>query len=603
MMIDQGRRLIELFNRRERRQFYLLLAAIAATAAFEMVGVASVMPFLSLVANPELVFADGWIGIVYDRLGFRDPLPFVAFSGVAALMLLAVSIALSCVTTWLIYRFAWTQSHRLSMELFSFYMNRPYEYYLTANTARLQKNIHTETQQVMQNMLIPGLRALANAAVALALVALLFIVNWPVAMVVVLVLGGLYSIVYSTMRARQRLAGQRAVAANTKRFKLVGEGFGAAKTVKAMGLERALVVGLSGPSKEFSRCMASNAIASELPPYAMQIVAFGGAIAITLYVLLTTGDAAGVLPLIGLYAVAGYKLMPALQKVFAGITKARFSGAALDDIYADTRTRVYESMLQADPATDSTPAPFDAHIECHRVSYSYPGGARPAVRDANLVVTKRSCVGFVGETGSGKTTLVDLIIGLLQPTEGSVTIDGVVLTAANAPAWRTRVGYVPQDVFLADDSIAANIAFGVPADQIDLGAVRRAAHAASLAHFIQELPDGYETRVGERGVRISGGQRQRIGIARALYRQPDVLVMDEGTSALDPITEGVVMKAIEDLTGSVTILLVAHRLSTVVGCDQIVYLENGEVRDNGRFEDLCARDPGFRRMAEAASML
>jgi len=333
----------------------------------------------------------------------------------------------------------------------------------------------------------------------------------------------------------------------------------------------------------------------QLQRFVLEAIAFGGMLLVVLYLMTQSSSFASALPIIALYAFAGYRLMPALQQIYGAVIQLRFAGAALDALHADLM-----SLQPARPSPSQDALPFGQVIMLNKVQYRYPNAPRPALKNLTLAIPARATVGLVGATGSGKTTTVDLILGLLEPQEGTLEVDGKVIAEHNKRAWQRTIGYVPQQIYLADDTVAANIAFGLDAKDINYAAVERAARIANLHDFVlNELPQKYQTTVGERGVRLSGGQRQRIGIARALYHNPQVLILDEATSALDNLTEKAVMEAVHNLGHEITIILIAHRLSTVKACDQIFLLEKGELKAQGKFDELTAASERFRGMAAA----
>jgi ABC-type multidrug transport system fused ATPase/permease subunit len=331
-----------------------------------------------------------------------------------------------------------------------------------------------------------------------------------------------------------------------------------------------------------------------MPRFVLEAIAFGGMLSVVLYLMARSGSFVSALPIIALYVFAGYRLMPALQQIYAGLVRLRFAGPALDALHAD--------LMSLKPA-DATDADTEAMllrqaIKLANIQFGYPNAKEPALKGINLNIPANGTIGLVGATGSGKTTTVDIILGLLEPHEGTLTVDEKVINASNLRQWQKAIGYVPQQIYLADDSVAANIAFGVEPSRIDQAAVEHAAQIANLHDFVvNELPEGYATAVGERGVRLSGGQRQRIGIARALYHKPQVLILDEATSALDSLTEQAVMDAVSNLGNEITIILIAHRLSTVRQCDQIYLLDKGKVKAQGTYDQLMRNDDIFRAMA------
>jgi ABC-type multidrug transport system fused ATPase/permease subunit len=317
---------------------------------------------------------------------------------------------------------------------------------------------------------------------------------------------------------------------------------------------------------------------------------------IILYFMNQNSSFSSAIPIISLYALAGYRLMPSLQGIYTSVSQLRFSAAALDALLVDL-TNIQPDAYSSDKNSDKKTLPFMQDITLNKVTYHYPNTEDPAIKNINLTIPTNSTVGFVGSTGGGKTTTVDLILGLLKPQQGTLEIDGQVVNEKNCKAWQSSIGYVPQHIYLADDSVMANIAFGIAPEDIDQAAVERAAKIADLHDFvIKKLPNQYKTKVGERGVRLSGGQRQRIGIARALYLNPQVLVLDEATSALDNITEQAVMEAVHNLGQKITIIIIAHRLSTVKECDTIFFLEDGELTGQGSFNELIQSNERFMAM-------
>jgi len=325
----------------------------------------------------------------------------------------------------------------------------------------------------------------------------------------------------------------------------------------------------------------------------LEAIAFGGLLLVILYLMSQGGGFASSLPVVSLYAYAGYRLLPAFQQIYASFTQLRYAGPALDALHQEIDT-VESSIAKSGNLTQIS---FNKVIKLNKVSYRYPNAKDFAVEDININIPVNSIVGFVGTTGSGKTTIVDLILSLLDTQKGYLSIDDQRITNHNKRSWQNLIGYVPQNIYLSDDSIAANIAFGVNFEDIDKQALYKSAKVANIYDFIiNELPQGFDTVVGERGVRLSGGQLQRIGIARALYNNPQVLVFDEATSALDNLTEKSVMQSIDSMSHNITIIIIAHRLSTVRKCDQIYLLERGKVKASGNFDQLSKKSKDFALM-------
>jgi ATP-binding cassette subfamily C protein len=590
----------DLLTPRERRNLYLLFCAVLVMAGLEVVSVGSIMPFLQVAADPASVHENAYLSWAYETVGFAGTNTFLIALGLGALAALVVSNAFIVFTTWALYRYVWGRNHSLSRRLLRSYLYRPYEYFLTRNSAELGKNILEEVKEVASQMLKPALQGGAKAIVALAIIGFLFFVDPVVALMVTLVLGLAYAGIYYAVRDRLDRTGAVRVEANTLRYQFVSEAFGGIKEVKLRGKEQAFLEQYEEPSKRYARVQADYRVVKKAPRYILEAVAFGGIILIAVYLIAVQDNIRQVIPMLGLYAFAGYRLMPALQQAFKGIASTRFNIAAVEKIREDLRTRSEVAQLSDNGTQDSRKGPLtlEDRLVIKEVSFTYPGADEPAIRDLSLEIPAHSTVGFVGKTGSGKTTTVDLILGLLSPQEGVISVDGTALRDENTRRWQQDIGYVPQQIYLADDTVARNIAFGVPERDIDMERVRDAARQAHIGEFVEnELPDQWETVVGERGVKLSGGQRQRIGIARALYHRPSVLVFDEATSALDQATEASVMEAIYALEGDHTMLMIAHRLSTVKRANNIIMLERGRKVGEGTYGDLSNRHSKFRSMA------
>ena len=415
--------------------------------------------------------------------------------------------------------------------------------------------------------------------------------------------GGAYGLFYLIFRKLVSRVGRDRLEANEARFKVVNEAFGGIKEVKVAGLEFHWNRRFDSAAKRFARTQLIARIVSDIPKYFLEIVAFGGVLTLLLYLIARGDGLDSVLPIMSLYALGSYRLMPALQLVYRDLTHFRFSVPAIEKLYEDVSEQgdgtIEESTMASveEEPIEVLPTPTDS-IRLENISYTYPRAERPTLNQFSISIPAQSTVGFVGTSGSGKTTTVDIILGLLKPEAGHIRVDDLVITSDNYGAWQRTLGYVPQHIFLSDDSIAANIAFGVPKKKIDMHAVERAAKIANLHEFIVgELPEQYDTLVGERGLRLSGGQRQRIGIARALYHRPKVIIMDEATSALDNMTELAVMEAVHNLDRSTTVLLIAHRLTTVRDCDHIFILDGGQVIGEGTYDELSKTHTHFRELA------
>jgi ABC-type multidrug transport system fused ATPase/permease subunit len=599
-MIETFRKLRDLLSPRERWGLYLLLVILLVGGFFEMFGIASVLPFMAVLSQPERIETQPKLHAVYEGLGFTSTDHFLIFLGLGSFVFVLVGVVAHVLSLYAIARFSNMRSYTISSRLLRGYLHQPYAWFLNRHSADLGKTILNEVDSVVSHTMIPVLKMVSNSFIALFIVVLLVLLQPWVALATAGLLGSCYAVILLVARKYLTHFGRQRFHATRQRYRIAMEATGGIKDVKLLGLEDAYLRRYQIPSRQSARANTYRSVIAESPRYLLQGLAFGGMLLMIL-VLLFTGDGrslAGVLPLLAVYAFAGLRLLPAMQQIYSEITMIRFNRPALDSLHEDMK-EVEASRQDLPPeAARVEPVRLAERLELVDAHYSYPLAERPALRGLSLSIPARATVGIVGGTGAGKTTAVDIILGLLELERGRLEADGVPIDRTNMRAWQNSIGYVPQAIFLTDDTVAANIAFGLPAGKIDRAAVERAARIAELHRFVtEELPQGYDTPVGERGVRLSGGQRQRIGIARALYNDPDVLIMDEATSALDNLTERAVMDAVHNLGHAKTIILIAHRLTTVEACDIIFMIEHGRLVAQGSYRELLEKSGKFRAMA------
>tara|TARA_B100001989_G_C24551751_1_gene475649 strand:+ start:1101 stop:2900 length:1800 start_codon:yes stop_codon:yes gene_type:complete len=582
----------------EKKRGVIVLFMILIMAFLDMLGVASIMPFMAVVSNPEVVDSNLILNSAYNlsqQFGVESIDDFMFLLGIAVFLILVFTLSFKALTVYLETRFCVMREYSIGKRLVEGYLNKPYSWFLMRNSADLGKNILSEVNQVIANALIPIMNIIAQSAVSIALLLLLIIVEPFLALSIGLILGITYALIFGVTKNLLSRIGKERLENNEARYVAVNESFGAAKEVKIGGLEQFYTERFSSPAETYAKSLATANITGQLPRFALELVVFGGMLIVILFLMNQNGDFSSAVPVMSLYALAGYRLMPSLQGIYTSVTQLRFATAALDSILVELKD------IQSEPnlVNDIVDAKFGLFkkITLKNVSYSYPNEDQPAIKNINLSISSESKVGFVGSTGGGKTTTVDLILGLLEPQVGTLEVDDKIIDGKNLKVWQSTIGYVPQNIYLSDDSIIANIAFGVSSEDIDYDSVERVAKIANLHEFIiNKLPKKYQTKVGERGVRLSGGQRQRIGIARALYRNPRLLVLDEATSALDNLTEQAVMDAVNNLDKDITVIMIAHRLSTVKECDTIFFLEDGKLTGKGSFEELLKSNKSFQEM-------
>jgi len=591
------KKLSNILTPNERFRTMLLLGMVLIMSFIEMLGIASILPFIAVLSNPELIETNTHLSLVFklaSNFGIDTKNRFLFILGIIVFLLLITSISFKALTLYFQTRFIKMCQFNIAIRLVKHYLYQPYSWFLNRNSATLGKTILSEVSNVIGKGLTPMIILITNITLTFAIFMLLLYVDPKLAVIVLFTICSFYGLVYKLNRNLLSKIGKEVFLANEKRFNILSEAFGASKEVKVGGLEEIYVNQFSEPSKKIALRTALVTIMSEMPRFTLEAVAFGGMLLITLYFMTLSSDITNVIPTIALYALAGYRLMPALQKIFASLTSLRVVGPSLDSLYNELKNLKFTV-----PNKNINSLEFNNHICLNNINYNYPNASKTALKNINLVIPINKTIGLVGATGSGKTTTVDIILGLLEAQEGTLEVDGKVIEKDNKRAWQRHIGYVPQQIFLSDNTISANIAFGHNINDINQKAVEQAAKIAKLHEFvINELPLKYQTVVGERGVRLSGGQRQRIGIARALYNKPKVLVFDEATSALDNLTEKAVMDAVHNSGNKITKILVAHRLSTVKNCDKIYLFEKGKVKNQGTFEELIKINDDFRESAK-----
>lgn len=562
---------------RRRLQLWALLAFTLVASLAEVFSIGAVLPFLGVLTAPEKVFAHPYAQPLVSRFGLSTPeellLPATALFCAAALLAAIVRV----LAIWLRTRMTFATGADLSVEVYRRTLYQPYAVHLARNSSEVIDAVSGKVNTVIFSVLGPLLIIISNLLMLGVILAALLVYKPLVALATFTGFGLIYLGIYLVSRAQLRANSQRVAAGSTQRIKSLQEGLGGIRDVLLDHSQAVYCAQYQKADRRMRLAQARNAVTGEAPRFAIEAlgVCFIAALAYTLARQPQGFSAA--LPVVGALAIAAQRMLPLLQQIYHALTSLSGSERSLQD----TLGLLEQPMPAALPAAAEARLEFSHALECTDLGYRYRPDRPWALKHLNLHIAKGSRVGFVGTTGSGKSTLLDIIMGLLQPVEGQLRVDGQPVTTANASQWQRRIAHVPQTIYLSDASIAENIAFGVPRDQIDMERVRHAAAQAQIAQTIQSWPQGYETFVGERGVRLSGGQRQRIGIARALYKPADVLVLDEATSALDNTTEQAVMDAIGGLGRDLTILIVAHRTSTLQGCDQIVELHSGQLRRLG----------------------
>jgi len=584
-----------IFLKSELKKVLLLFLGLILVGLLEVLGVSSIAPFMAVIASPDIIHENKYLEISYQFLGVSNDNAFIVWVGIFSISVLVIANIANSIMVWSINYFSYLQTHRVSVRLLRLYLNKPYSFYLDNNTAELSKNILNEINRSIGGTVLPVLNILSKLIVTLFIFILLVYIDPMIALYSTVILGLAYGAIYKFVRKKLNNIGIGANETNFQMYKIANESMSGIKDIKLRNIEEEFVGQFNKPSELFGTYLAQRTIISLLPRYLLEVVAFSGIIGVMIFFVSTGYTVAEILPIVSLYAMAGFRLLPAVQQIYSGITIFKFNLPALERLYDDLSKASFE------PQDKIFQKPLELYdeLKVNNLSFSYQSNKSIILNKLNLKITANTTIGIVGSTGSGKTTLVDLLLGLLTPDSGSISVDGEEIGKNNIRAWQKSLGYVPQSIYLNDDTIKGNIAFAVPLEKIDNGLIKKAAKLANLDQFISTLPDKYDTFVGERGIRLSGGQRQRIGIARALYHNPSVLFLDEATSSLDSITENVIMDSILNLSHKKTIIMIAHRLTTLKECDIIHIMKNGIIVDSGTYQQLVANNKDFKEMAKA----
>ena len=561
-------------------------------AVMDMLGVASILPFMTVLSNPDIIETNLLLNQTFEfskGFGIETREQFIFFLGIVVFILLISSLAFKALTTYAQIRFVQMRDYSLSKRFLEGYLHQPYSWFLNRNSADISKNILSEVPTVVGNCIHPIIELTAKGMVIIAMITLLVIIDSKLAIIVGLSLSCVYAIIYYFSHNYLNILGKQRLANNKLRFIAINEAFGAAKEVKFSSLENVFIDFFSNPAYVFAKKKSIASFIAVLPRFALEAIAFGGILLLILYLINQTGSFNNALPIVSLYVFAGYRLLPAIQTVYSSLTQLTFHGPSIDKLYYDLKNLSKPNFDQKNDFLH-----LDKEIKLVNVSYRYPNSSRKVLQNVSLTIPVRSVVGFVGTTGSGKSTIADILLGLLEPQQGNLEIDGKKITKQNVKSWQKTIGYVPQNIYLTDSTIESNIAFGIKSDKIDMDLLKHSSKTANLDEFItNELSEKYQTIIGERGIRLSGGQKQRLGIARALYRKPKILILDEATSALDSETEKKIMEKISDLRKNMTIIMIAHRLTTLSNCDKIFILEKGKIKNEISYKDLMSIEKNF----------
>ncbi|HEY9650844.1 MAG TPA: ABC transporter ATP-binding protein/permease [Coleofasciculaceae cyanobacterium] len=585
----------------KKLELVLLLLAFLSVSVLDALGIGLVGPFIGLATNPALIHKNVWLSNLYNSLGVNSTNQFIGLLGLAIVLIFYFKSFFYYQIQRYVFHFCFTQQVKLRLRLLHTYLFLPYTFHLRTNSAHLIQNIISESQNFSYSVAIPLLGSISNLFVLVVLVLLLATTDLAATVTVIGILLGTY-LPFHLLRHKVVRWGKEGVDANTEMLRIVNHAIGGLKETRVIGCEEFFEKQLGAQVNRFARVATLFHIFQMLPKIAIESLLITFVVGLVSVSLLFEQRSQNLVSVLGIFAIASIRLLPSASQLMSSMGVLRNFKPTLERLYMDLKEiekpeaidylKLSQIVLPSKGVkfdqqnrSNAVAMPFAEKIVINQINYSYPGAASNSLNDITLTIQKGESIGLIGKSGAGKTTLVDVFLGLLIPQSGDIQVDGLSVYGA-LRSWQNLIGYIPQSIFLTDDTIERNIAFGVPDDQIDRQRLEAAIQSAQLAELIAQLPEGLQTMVGEHGVRLSGGQRQRIGIARTLYHEREILVLDEATSALDNETENLISKAIQDLSGTKTMIIIAHRLTTLEHCDRIYEMAQGKIVKSGSYQDV-----------------
>ncbi|MBF2048589.1 MAG: ABC transporter ATP-binding protein/permease [Elainella sp. C42_A2020_010] len=596
-MLDFLRKFLYILGER-KKSLFILVSLFLVSSLLESLGIGLIGPFVALATNVNLIDQNYWLTWVYNRFDFQSKVQFISLLGLIILVVLYTKAAMTFSIQRYIFKFGFSQQSVLRSKLMNAYLNAPYTFHLSRNTATLINTIVAETFIFANHFLLPVLFTASNFVIICALISLLFITD-PIG--TLSISGILLLAFFLLLPFKEKLArwGRKASESNAEMIRIINHGLGGLKETRVIGCENYFERQLTEQAEIFNRTTTNSNSFLVLPRHLTEALLLTFVLGYVVISLMFNRNSYNLASTLGIFAMASVRLLPASASFLNSLGTLKQYSYVVDKLYFDLKE--VNSDLKIDKATSSFQKDriypiqfinssqqvlmFENQIDLVKLIYRYPNTTELAIKGISLTIKKGESIGLIGKSGAGKTTLVDIILGLLTPEDGQIKVDGIDITE-NLRTWQNLIGYIPQSIFLIDDTIERNIAFGVPDEQIDCERLMSAIQAAQLVDVINNLPNKIKTMVGERGVRLSGGQRQRVGIARALYHEREILVLDEATAALDNETENLVTEAISSLGGTKTLIIIAHRLSTVERCDRIYMLEDGRIVKSGNYHEV-----------------
>ncbi|BES71681.1 ABC transporter ATP-binding protein [Marinobacter nanhaiticus D15-8W] len=583
-------------DKETKRKYIGLQLIFFGSAFFQVVGIASIGPFISILSDPEIIHENAALSYVYEALGFENDIQFMFFAAAGSLVLILLSNLVAGYTIWISYKFSIMLGSQLQQNAYRNFLHLDYLRHKTENYNRKIAVISQQIPRFVYMLFKPFLLLTSQLFVAALILIGLLILDPLLAIISATVIGGSYLATYVYLRKKLARHGAVVSERNNRVQSILSESFIGIKDVKLDSIENKYITEFNSINVKGLRSQAFIGLSGELPKFIIESISFGAILLLAVVLLMTQDSIKSVVPILSIYALAGYKLLPTMQQIYKSISSLSGHGS----VAALIRNNVNVSGNE-----DIAPAPVSS-IKIDRVTledanFSYPGSDQVAIDNVTLALQKGQIYSLVGQSGSGKSTLADIILGLIRLDSGALYVNDTTVTADNIAQFRKRLGYVAQNIFILEDTVAKNVAFGVPDHEIDMDRVHHALTMANAWEFVETLPKGIHTNLGQDGKLLSGGQRQRIGIARALYKQTDVLVLDEPTSALDIESEYKLMKTLDSIKKDLIVLIISHRPTAIQMSDTIVHMRSGSLTAVDSYDNLIATDGDFKKMMEISA--
>jgi len=585
------RKALSIVTPSEKKQGAFLLLLVFFMSLLDIIGIASLVPFLAVLGSPELIEKNEYLNFLYQeslRFGVQSQENFLLFVGISSFIIIIINSLYRIFVHYRINLYLELLRHNIGMRLMNKYLQHNYEFFLARHSDEMTKSLLSELDILIGSVFRPILNMITHSLLVIVIMSLIFFANPLLALSICSITILLYFLLFLKLKLKLSHLGEKLVNANNQRFIISGEIFGGIKDIKLIGIEESYIQRFSLPSRSLAITQSAYKTISAIPDLVVEIIIYGFILVSALFILSISGGfnnffLGELLSILGVFSFSLYRLKPSATQIFNGISSLKYGHKAINNLYEDLNL---VSGFEDKTSNPSSIVTFHKKIEFSNISYSYPESEEPILTNVNFEIKKGNVIGVIGTTGSGKTTFIDILLGLLKPKYGNLIIDNQILTHENMTSWQKKIGYVAQDIFLIDATISENIAFGLTKNLIDVQRVEFCIRIAQIADFIETLPEGLETRIGERGVKLSGGQRQRIGIARALYRNPEIIIFDEATSALDSKTEKTLLEEVGKFAEEKTLIMIAHRLTTLKSCNHIVVFDKGTIKESGSYDDV-----------------